>query len=382
MIRLLWIITLTLGIMSFATDIYAAGVDRFDFRGQAILYGNYATDNELELSAGARYLPELSYGINFDSGKMIDFIGAANLYGNASFHPFDSSWGDAGINPYRAWARYTDKQLEIRLGLQKIDFGSATVLRPLQWFNQLDPSDPLSLTNGVYALLGRYYFLNNANVWLWLLCGNDETRGFDAVPTHDRQPEFGGRAQLPVPRGEVALSYHHRTADARNLPGELAREYVPEDRIGIDGKWDVEIGVWFEASMIHKSKNIGILTNQTLLNIGADYTFGLGNGLTLAAEHLIMAYDEEFGKYSQTSNISAMTMTYPLGLFDNIFAMAYHVWETEDFSFSINYEHQFERLAAYVMAYYNPDTPQDFRRNELVNTFTGPGVRLMLVYNH
>lgn len=374
------IFVLIMCIICFKTNIYAA--DSFDFRGQAIMYGNYAPDNELELSAGARYLPELSYGINFESGEMIDFLGALNLYGYGSFSPFDSSWGDAGIKPYRAWARYTDRQLEVRLGLQKIDFGSATVLRPLQWFNQLDPSDPLSLTNGVYALLGRYYFLNNANVWLWMLYGNDETRAFDAVATHEQQPEFGGRVQLPVPRGEIALSYHHRTADARNSPGTFAREYVPEDRIGLDGKWDVEIGLWFEASMIHKSKNIGILTNQTLLNIGADYTFDLGNGLNVTAEHLIMAYDEEFGKYSQTSNISAMTLNYPLGLFDNIFALAYHAWETDDFAFSLNYEHQFKRLIAYVIAYYNPDTPQDFRRNELVNTFAGPGLRLMLVYNH
>ena len=30
-------------------------------------------------------------------------------------------------------------------------------------------------------------------------------------------PEFGGRIQIPVPRGEAAFSYHHRTADNRGM---------------------------------------------------------------------------------------------------------------------------------------------------------------------
>ena len=35
------------------------------------------------------------------------------------------------------------------------------------------------------------------------------------------------------------------------------------------------------------------------------------------------------------------------------------------------------------MAFYNPDTPQQgIQQNELVNQFAGPGIRLMLVYNH
>merc|ERR1712127_1137306 len=103
-------------------------------------------------------------------------------------------------------------QFELRVGLQKIDFGSASLLRPIQWFNQIDPRDPLQLTNGVYGVLGRYYFLNNANIWLWTLYGNEKTRGFDALETNKKVPEFGGRIQYPTKKGEIALSYHHRSA--------------------------------------------------------------------------------------------------------------------------------------------------------------------------
>jgi hypothetical protein len=67
---------------------------------------------------------------------------------------------------------------------------------------------------------------------------------------------------------------------------------VPEDRIGLDGKWDVGIGLWFETSLIKKHVNIGAFTNQTLLAIGADYTFGIGSGLNVVGEPFIFGYDE------------------------------------------------------------------------------------------
>ena len=68
-------------------------------------------------------------------------------------------------------------------GLQKINFGSAVLLRPLMWFDSLDPRDPLQLTDGVYAVLLRYYFPNNANLWAWALYGNDSPKGWESAAT-------------------------------------------------------------------------------------------------------------------------------------------------------------------------------------------------------
>jgi hypothetical protein len=62
--------------------------------------------------------------------------------------------------------------------------------------------------------------------------------------------------------------------------------------------------------------------------------------------------------------------------------MAYYSWESKDVSFFINYEHQFKRLVGYVLAYYNPDTQSGIGSTQYENSFSGPGVRLMLVYNH
>ncbi|CAH8285610.1 hypothetical protein EV196_10650 [Mariniflexile fucanivorans] len=356
--------------------------EKVAFKGQLSGITSFSPDNDLDWFAGARYLPELSYKIPLDTMQFVDFNAAANIWGTTNFHPFNAFDTQGDIEPYRLWARYSRNQLELRLGLQKIDFGSATMLRPVQWFNQIDPRDPLQLTNGVYGALARYYFLNNANIWVWGLIGNEKTRGYDVVETNKKIPEFGGRIQYPVPKGEIAFSYHHRTANSTNLVGVPQYEEVEENKFGIDGKWDVTVGLWFEAAHSQKTKNIGQLTNQTLLSMGSDYTFGIGNGLNIAGEHLISSFDEKDFGFNNTSNISALTASYPLNIFDNLSTILYYDWESENMTFFVNYEHQFKKLTGYLMLLYNPETQQAIQENDLVSNFSGPGIRFMLVYNH
>jgi len=167
-----------------------------------------------------RFLPSLSIGKNLNSNLKFDSEISFDSYLNYQYAGSGSDASDSKIKPYRLWIRLSSERFELRAGLQKINFGSASALRPLMWFDHLDPRDPLQLTDGVYGLLGRYYFQNNANAWLWVLWGNDKTIGWETVPAVRKIPEFGGRMQFPVPKGEVAFSYHHRTA---NLAGVLNR---------------------------------------------------------------------------------------------------------------------------------------------------------------
>ena len=356
--------------------------EKVEFEGQVSTIFSFSPDNDLNAFSGGRYIPKLSYKIPVDSTHFIDFEAAANISGSLLFHPFDSINTDGTIAPYRLWARYAGSQYEIRVGLQKIDFGSATLLRPLQWFNQIDPRDPLQLTNGVYGLLGRYYFLNNANIWIWGLIGNEKTRGFDIIETNNKIPEVGARVQLPIPKGEIALSYHFRTANSIHQPFVTQHEEIPEHKIGIDGKWDLTVGLWLEAVYSHKTKEIGQFTNQTLINIGTDYTFGVGNGLNVVAEHLLTSFDETAFDFGNTRNITALTAAYPITFLDNISTVLYYDWAGKDFSFFLNYQHQFQHVIGYLITYYNPSSQQGIQQNDLVNNFSGPGIRLMFVYNH
>lgn len=355
--------------------------NKLEFEGQASTFGSYSPDASPDGLIGGRYIPQLNFQHALNPSRSLFFEASVNMYASVSSFNFNSFETTGKIQPYRIWGRYTGKQFEIRLGLQKIDFGSATLLRPLQWFNQIDPRDPLKLTNGVYGALGRYYFLNNANIWLWMLFGNEKTRGFDVVKTNKNLPEFGGRIQYPVPKGELAASYHHRIADSREILAVPSYSQIPEDRFALDGKWDVVIGLWFEATHIHKYKDIGILTNQTLLNVGADYTFGIGNGLNVVAEHLVMSLDEKPFRFKNNSNITASTIAYPLGLFDNLSSILYYSWDAQSLAVFINYQHQFKKITGYVMGYYNPGSQQGIQENELLTLSSGPGIRIMLVYN-
>lgn len=355
---------------------------KLEFDGELSTHASWSPDNEQEFLLGGRYLPLLNYKMSVDSVRFFDIDASANVYASTMFHPFDDFDNDGGVKPYRLSLRYSAKQYELRLGLQKINFGSATLLRPLQWFDQIDPRDPLKFTNGVYGALGRYYFMNNANVWGWALYGNEDPRGFEFAPNHSKDIEYGGRVQYPVPKGEVALSYHHRTADVRTLLPGFREWKVPEDRFGFDAKWDVGVGLWVEATYSHMSRNLGAFTHQSLISAGTDYTFGLGNGVNLIAEHLISSHDQEAFVFASPMNISALMASYPLGFFDNLSLIAYSAWESEGYAAFLNYQHQFKYITTYLIAFYSSGMNQENVEGNSASSYSGPGIQIMLVYNH
>lgn len=357
--------------------------DTLVFKGQLATWANINPGNDLPIWVGGRYLPQLNYQIELPRTRLIDFEASANLFGTTGFHPFDTAYADGNIKPYRAWARYSNKQLEIRLGLQKINFGSASMLRPLMWFDQIDPRDPLQFTDGVWGLLGRYYFLNNANIWVWGLYGNKNTRGWEFIPSNWRTPEFGGRIQVPIPKGEAGLSYHHRQADSRGInPGIPEFSKIPENRIGLDAKLDWVVGCWMEASWVHSGEKLDLFTNQELFNLGVDYTFGVGNGLYVVFEQLLFSLDEEAFAFSNTTSFSILSMTYPVSIFDNLSAIVYFDWTNKNVYRFVNWQRQFDRTTLFVMGYWNPKNTQLPTQNSTQNLYSGVGIQVLFVFNH
>lgn len=355
----------------------------FDFKGQAIGYTHFNPSNDQQLWFGARYLPQLNSEFHLKESRLIDFEASANIYGNVAVGSADQLETDGDLKPYRLWARYSSQQLEIRAGLQKINFGSANMLRPLMWFDQIDPRDPLKLTDGVWGVLGRYYFLNNANIWLWGLYGNNNPKGWELAGTSKGKPEFGGRIQYPVPLGEAALTYHHRTASVQNPMVSVSNLLdVPENRYGFDLRLDWFLGTWVEASWIHKNAELGMFNNQEVLNLGLDYTIGIGSGLYIAYEQLILAYDKEAFGFENSISFSLFSMSYPLGLFDNITGIVYYDWYNNNAYNFVNYQHQFNNLSLYLMGYWNPENYNIPTQGGSTQLFGGKGVQLMLVWNH
>ncbi|MFC2113905.1 hypothetical protein ACFLRI_01000, partial [Bacteroidota bacterium] len=284
------------------------------------------------------------------------------------------------------WLRLSSKRLEVRAGLQKINFGSATMLRPLMWFDQIDPRDPLQLTNGVYGVLGRYYFKNNTNIWLWTLYGNKNPKGWDFIASQKDVPEYGGRFQFPVPKGEGAISLHSRTANMNSFfPDSMLNGKVsyPESRIGLDGKWDLVVGLWFEYMFLHS--NITEMPRpknyQHVLNLGLDYTFGIGNGLSVITEFFWFASSDEIFNSLAGIEFSALTLSYPITLMDNISAIIYFNWESNSWYRFVNIQRSYDNWSFYLMAFWNPDKFDLYTINFENNLFAGKGLQLMCVYN-
>ena len=96
-----------------------------------------------------RYLPSLMVERTFGEDRLLDGELSVNAYASAEAAGWDRLSAASRLKPYRAWARIKTSRFEARGGLQKINFGSATLLRPLMWFDSVDPRDPLQITEGV-----------------------------------------------------------------------------------------------------------------------------------------------------------------------------------------------------------------------------------------
>jgi hypothetical protein len=334
---------------------------------------------------GGRYIPTLSVSDSLAKDRLLDVEISVNTYGNVLFTGDSYEDGNAVLKPYRLWLRYATPRLECRIGLQKINFGSATILRPMMWFDRMDFRDPLQLTDGVYAFLGRYYFRGNANIWLWMLYGNNETKGWELVPTHKSTPEFGGRFQLPVPRGEAAVSFHKRSAELTavldSTSGTLHAVY-PENRIGIDGKWDLGVGLWFESVIKYSNLDQDLFNKwETYFNLGLDYTFGLGSGLHVTTEYFRYSNTARLTGEGLHNNFLALVTSYPLGILNTVSAMVYYNWEQHDWYRLISLQRIYDYWSFYLMAFWNPDRISLYHAENNKTLFAGKGIQIIAVVN-
>jgi hypothetical protein len=356
----------------------------FKFKGQVDAYAGLNFSDPLQIQTGTRFLPTLSISKNLNNNLKFDSELSFDSYLDYHFAVAGNDGSDLKIKPYRLWVRLSTERFELRAGLQKINFGSASMLRPLMWFDHIDPRDPLQLTDGVYGLLGRYYFQNNANAWLWVLWGNDKTKGWETVPTARKVPEFGGRMQFPVPKGEMAVSYHHRTADiaAALDPANIRGiKNYPEDRIGLDGKWDIGPGVWAEYSLTYSRFDSAYFQPWTkLFTLGIDYTFSLGNGLYAALEFFRYSSAGEIFNAGVNQTFSSFTVNYPVGI-NKIGSIIYYNWTDKSWYRFINLQRQSDNWTYYLFLFWNPAKFAIYNNISANNMFSGEGIQFMVVFN-
>lgn len=355
-----------------------------DLKGLISVWSVGSFQKSADPQLGLRFIPEFFLEKSLSKNITLDANVSFNSYGVATFEKIDDAQSEGDIKPYRLWARFSSSQFEVRLGLQKISFGSAALLRPLMWFDRLDPRDPLQLTEGVYALLFRYYFVNNTSVWVWGLYGNDDPKGWETSPSDKKTPEYGGRVQVPLLSGELAFSYHHRTADLNRGPFEglfPANNLTPENRYGLDGKWDISIGVWAEGTLTHQETDLLPYPWQRAINVGLDYTFDLGNGLYALAEHLFLTQAQSAWSSGEDTNFSSFLLRYPLSIMDDLTAILYYDWENKEFYRFINWQRTTDNWMFNIIGFWNPEEFLLYPTQAGNNPFVGKGFQIMATFN-
>lgn len=352
------------------------------FNGQITTWGVSQLSSPLPIQLGTRFVPTL-----LGDFSEFDFEASLNINSSINFTglQFDTIMGQ--FKPYRVWARYSGENWEVRAGLQKINFGTAKMFRPLMWFDAMDVRDPLQLTDGVYGVLGKYFFENNANLWAWGLLGNKNPKGYEMYGSSQWKPELGGRFQMPLGAGEIALSSNFRKINVPNLVSSIPNNdyLLDESRIGLDGKWDVGVGLWFETSVNITDKKNNLIPTvskvQDMWNIGADYTFPIGNGVGVTVEYFRYHSGEQFLVNGNTLNLIGSMFTYPLSILDNLSAMVFYVPGPDLLFNYVSWSRTYDNWSWYAIGFWNPTTPLAISQRQGTNIFAGKGVQLMVNYN-
>jgi len=339
----------------------------FDFRGQLSGWVNTMNyEKSWDLGSGVFYIPQIDLYHNLTDESFLNSEISLKGYFNTDFEESNQN-----IDFYRINLRYATNQTETQIGLQKISFGPALLLRSLMWFDQVDVRDPLRLTHGVYALRYKYNFLNNTNIWLWGLYGNEQKKGFEIFPTKNNSPEIGGRIQYPISLGELGQSFHYRNVDAGNF------EY-DQYKFGFDGRWDALIGFWIESSFTYNATERLPFQWNKMFTIGADYTFDTGNGLYFLTEHFASTTSKEFLPFDNNYYTSSLMLSYPLGILDNIRVIGFYTHDNNNYYQFLDWQRTYDEIVLNLSLFYYPKS----QSNNLNVQTRGYGAQIMLIYNH
>ena len=355
-----------------------------DFKGHISSWEITQFSSPINGQWGARFVPTVLGNFQMDQNSALAFEASAHLNGNINYTGWRLGDKKGQLQPYRVWLRYATANWELRAGLQKINFGPAKIFRPLMWFDGMDMRDPLKLTNGVYGILGKYFFKNNANIWLWSLIGNKKAKGWELAGSAPLRPEMGGRVEVPALGGEMAMSAHLRKMALNSLADTIPKtNLLKESRIGLDGRWDLGVGLWFESSITRLQKNnYSLPVYQDLWNIGADYTVAVGNGIGFTAEYFRYHFSDKFLARGKGINLAATLFTYPVSILDNLTAMVFFEASQRLWFNYISWNRTYDKWNLYLIGFWNPvmELPVNTALQGK-NLFAGKGFQLMASYD-
>ena len=311
------------------------------------------TDIDSKLSK-VGYIPTFSFEKNIIDNKYLDFEFSRKFI-------YDSNDKLFLNDNYRSWIRYSDDNMDARLGLQKISFGNAIILRPLNWFDSIDFRNTSGQTDGLNALRLQFYPNLTQSVWLWCVDQDDIS--------------CGGRFEFFNKYGSFGATYHY---DANNdshtifqVPQIIDNQPAFEgpgknNRLGLDYRYDGNIGLWFDSSVILFNDIDD--SSMKIATIGGDYTIPIYNGLLLMVEtmNLSIKSDDEL---ILNQNSTAFMSSTPIGLLNDVMFISIVDWKSKDKFNFIRWSTTFDYLSLSCMLSVNPKPLED-------------SFKIMLIYNH
>jgi hypothetical protein len=281
------------------------------------------------------WIPELK--LDVPVSDKLSLQGEYSFMGRVYGYWNEEQESDISMDSYRYWVRIGLPQTDLRMGLQKINFGSAKLLRPLQWFDRIDPLDKSEYTTGVKAGVFKHNWLNNANIWVWGVLGEDSIKGNEFIAGKDKRIEPGARLQVPNPLGESAISYHQRQT-------QQGDEY----RLGFDHRYDGAIGAWMEANAAKFEWNNASAMPRYMLasTVGMDWTAAIGNGIAITLEHMqTHEHNNNIDKLHTIAAHTALMLNYPLGLLDSITVLGVHAHTADTDNVAIVWRRAYDYLS-------------------------------------
>jgi hypothetical protein len=322
---------------------------------------------------GLVVIPQLNANKHLKKSLLLDAEASCKLSGFQYYK--DKSFNYSGnLLPYRAWLRLSSNAFELRIGLQKISFGSARTFRPLMWFDKLDPRDPLQLSPGVWAGLFRYYFPSNANLWLWSVYSSKEPFGWEIKAGNPKYPEFGGRFQFPLKNGEIGVAYHHRNATSDAFK-------IEQNRVGADAKFDAVVSFWFEGFYQNEMSADPLrMPHQFIFNSGLDYTFPLIDGLLVSYELLGFYHLKPSENQLINKEFSIFSASLKIGNFDQLMLMTFFDHHAGKIFPFLSYHHTYNSFDLSLMAYDLPKEMILINPQETNTLLSGKVIQIMIIY--
>jgi hypothetical protein len=142
------------------------------------------------------------------------------------------------------------------------------------------------------------------------------------------------------------------------------------------------VGFWFEAALVHQEIHVPEDRYQRMLNLGLDYTFGLGNGLNIMSEFLLFGKSEWPASSGEDYYFSALSANYSFNIFTSLNGIVFYDWTNQDIYNFINWSWQFDKWSFYIMGFWNPGSFNIYRGLEGANLIAGKGLQFMAVFNH